>query len=82
LLLRNERENLMNQGQIQLAACGVNEDMPHWVSGGKDRALRDGVNASMQLCPGELLKNARIVKLVNAPLVELRRVCPGWNNTG
>ncbi len=33
-----------------------NENIPHRLSGGKDRTVRDGVNASMQVSSEDLLK--------------------------
>ncbi|MGC9964428.1 MAG: hypothetical protein ABSE08_03390 [Syntrophobacteraceae bacterium] len=37
----------------------MREDIPHRTSGGKDRALGDGVNASMQSSQGALLNGCR-----------------------
>ncbi len=39
--------NPEESGQIQSELWDVRQHIPHRLSGGKDRAVRDGVNASM-----------------------------------
>ena len=38
------------------------EDIPHWIYGCKDRAVRDGVNASMQDSRERCSMNTQIVE--------------------
>jgi hypothetical protein len=48
--------------EIQWELWEVREDIPHWLTGGKDRAVRDGVNASMQSSREHCSMSAQIVE--------------------